>query len=130
MRATNAKSAAKRRRSYSEEFKQEAVQMLLDGHSALSVANRLGLSGPNLLYRWKREAVRRGGPAARSLDDRVGMGATGRSGLLRLLMGSVTRRVLQHLPCSLLTVKDEDLVEDRSVRRTHLSASSTNPERF
>jgi transposase len=60
------------RRTYSEEFKQEAVQMLLDGHSAASVAQRLGLSGPNVLYRWKKETIGRGGPAARTLDERVG----------------------------------------------------------
>jgi len=41
--------AVRTRRSYSQEFKQEAVQMLLDGHSAPSVAQRLGLSGPNVL---------------------------------------------------------------------------------
>ena len=72
MPSTNQKSKKKSRRSYSEEFKQEAVQMLLDGHSASSVAERLGLSGPNVLYRWKREAIGRGGPAARTLDDCVG----------------------------------------------------------
>jgi len=72
MPPTNAKSKPKpRRRSYPDEFKQEAVQMLLDGHSAPSVADRLGLSSPNVLYRWKREAIGRGGPAARTLDDRV-----------------------------------------------------------
>ena len=60
------------RRSYADEFKQEAVQMLLDGHSAPSVAERLGLSGTNILYRWKREAIGKGGPAARTLDDRLG----------------------------------------------------------
>lgn len=59
------------RRSFSEEFKQEAVQMLLDGHSAPSVAQRLGLSGPNVLYRWKKDALRQAGPAARTLGDRV-----------------------------------------------------------
>lgn len=59
------------RRAFSEEFKQEAVQMLLDGHSAPSVAERLGLSGPNALYRWKRETLHRAGPAARTLGDRV-----------------------------------------------------------
>ena len=59
------------RRSFSEEFKQEAVQMLLDGHSATSVAERLGLSGPNVLYRWKRDTIRQAGPAARSLGERV-----------------------------------------------------------
>jgi len=69
---TNQKSKSKRRRSYPEEFKQEAVQMLLDGHSAPSVAQRLGLSGANVLYRWKKEAIGRGGPAARTLDDRIG----------------------------------------------------------
>ena len=62
----------KRRRVYSEEFRQEAVQMLLDGHRAASVASRLGLSGANLLYRWKKETIARGGPAARTLGDRVG----------------------------------------------------------
>ena len=59
------------RRFFSEEFKQEAVQMLLDGHSAPSVAERLGLPSPNVLYRWKRETLRRAGPAARTLGDRV-----------------------------------------------------------
>jgi len=67
-------SANGKRRSrhvYSEEFRQEAVQLLLDGHSASSVANRLGLASPSLLYRWKKESIRRAGPAARTLGDRV-----------------------------------------------------------
>ena len=59
------------RRSYSEEFKQEAVQMLLDGHSASSVAERLGLSGPNVLYGWKKVVLHRAGPAAQTLGSRV-----------------------------------------------------------
>ena len=33
--------------------------MFLDGHSALSVAERLGLSGPNALYRRKGKRCRR-----------------------------------------------------------------------
>ena len=61
----------RQRRTFSQEFKQEAVQMLLDGHSAVSVAERLGLPGPSLLYRWKRDALRHAGPAARTLGDRV-----------------------------------------------------------
>ena len=65
------KRAATTRRRYTQEFKQEAVQMLLDGHSAGSVAERLGLPGPNVLYRWKQAAVDRAGPAARTLGDRV-----------------------------------------------------------
>jgi universal stress protein E len=44
--------------------------------------------------------------------DVIVMGSTGRSGLARLLMGSVTRRVVEQLPCSLLTVKSEDLLEE------------------
>jgi transposase len=59
------------RREFSEEFKREAVQMLLDGHSASSVCERLGLSGSNLLYRWKREQLERTGPVATSLEARV-----------------------------------------------------------
>jgi len=66
-----AKSQLRERRSFSEEFKQEAVQMLLDGHSATSVADRLGLSSTNSLYRWKKELLHRAGPAARTLGDRV-----------------------------------------------------------
>ena len=62
---------ARSRRSFSEEFKREAVQMLLDGHSAPSVAERLGLSSPNVLYRWKRETISKAGPAARTLGERV-----------------------------------------------------------
>lgn len=71
MAQTKGKMKARARRSYSQEFKQDAVQMLLDGHSAVSVAERLGLCGPNALYRWKRDAVHRAGPAARTLGDRV-----------------------------------------------------------
>lgn len=40
------------------------------------------------------------------------MGATGRTGLVRVVLGSTTRRVLRDLPCSLLTVKHEDVVEE------------------
>lgn len=32
---------------------------MLDGHTAQSVAERLCLSGTNLLYRWKREELER-----------------------------------------------------------------------
>jgi transposase len=59
------------RRRFTEEFKAEAVQMLLDGHAARSICERLGLSSPNLLYRWKRDAIRQGGAAAVGLEGRV-----------------------------------------------------------
>ena len=60
-----------KRRRYTEEFKEEAVQMLLDGHTAVSICERLSLSGPNLLYRWKRELVNRGGSTTVGLEARV-----------------------------------------------------------
>jgi len=59
------------RRQFTEEFRREAVQMMLDGHTAGSVAERLGLSSTNLLYRWKREHLERSGPVATSLEARV-----------------------------------------------------------
>lgn len=59
------------RRQYSDELKAEAVQMVLDGHSAGSVASRLGLSGTNVLYRWKARMLSESGPAATALEARV-----------------------------------------------------------
>jgi nucleotide-binding universal stress UspA family protein len=66
---------------------------------------------------WSKE-VRKGKAAQEIIavaeefnGDVIVMGSTGRSGLARMLMGSVTRRVLQQLPCSLLALKHEDVVE-------------------
>jgi len=67
-RVTNRKRV---RRHYTQEFKEEAVQMMLDGHAAASVADRLGLSGTNLLYRWKQQLLTESGPVAGSLEQRV-----------------------------------------------------------
>jgi transposase len=59
------------RRRFSQEFKQQAVQMLLDGYSASSVSENLGIGNTNLVYRWKAEQVAEGGPVAESLDSEV-----------------------------------------------------------
>jgi transposase len=59
------------RRIFTPEFKAEAVQMLLDGHPARSIVERLGLSGSNILYRWKQDQLQRSGPVASSLEARV-----------------------------------------------------------
>jgi len=59
------------RRRFPREFKEEAVQMVLDGHSVASVCQRLGLSSPTVLYRWKRQLIRQGGAAAVGLEARV-----------------------------------------------------------
>ena len=67
---TRPRKGASRRR-FTEEFRRDAVQMLLDGHSAASVAERLGLSCSTLLYRWKAQQLERSGPVASSLEDRV-----------------------------------------------------------
>ena len=71
MSAKSKKQTTSVRRQFTEEFKRDAVQMLLDGHSAPSVVERLGLSGTNLLYRWKREQLNESGPVASALDARV-----------------------------------------------------------
>jgi transposase len=59
------------RRQYTRELKEEAVRMVLDGHSVASVCQRLGLTSPNLLYNWKRKLVAKGGSAAVGLEARV-----------------------------------------------------------
>lgn len=59
------------RQTYPDEFKEEAVQMLLDGHSAKSIVERLGLASTNTLYRWKQGLLKHSGPAATSLESRV-----------------------------------------------------------
>jgi transposase len=56
------------RRVYPEELKKEAVQMLLDGHSAISVAENLGLPHTSLLYRWKGQALDQAGTAASAVS--------------------------------------------------------------
>ena len=59
------------RRVYPEELKKEAVQMLLDGHSAPMVAQNLGIGHTSLLYRWKAEVLGQEGRAAPALEVRV-----------------------------------------------------------
>jgi transposase-like protein len=59
------------RRSFTEDFKREAVQMIFDGHSVASVSKNLGIGNTNLLYRWKAENLARSGPAAKALDSQV-----------------------------------------------------------
>ena len=65
------KLAKRARRSFTDEFKREAVALLLDGHSANSVAERLGLANTNLLYRWKQAQLEESGPIASSLEARL-----------------------------------------------------------
>jgi len=71
MAKRNGKPVKKARRTFTKEFKQEAVQMLLDGHTTSSVSKNLGIDNTNLLYRWKAELVTEGGPVAETLDAEV-----------------------------------------------------------
>lgn len=48
--------------------------------------------------------------ALKDRADLIVMGATGMTGAAQILMGSTTRRLLHRLPCSLLTVKTEDVL--------------------
>ena len=59
------------RRQYTDEFKEEAVQLLLDGYTAPQVVDRLGISNVNVLYRWKQEQLEQSGPVASSLEAKV-----------------------------------------------------------
>lgn len=61
----------RKNRQYDEEFKRRAVQMMLDGHSAGSIVENLGISNANLLYRWKAKLMQKAGPTAINLEARV-----------------------------------------------------------
>lgn len=66
-----AKANQQSRQVYTTEFKENAVRMLLDGHSAASICQRLGISGTPVLYRWKKEFLGREGGLASDLEQRV-----------------------------------------------------------
>lgn len=59
------------RRNYDDKFKDEAVKMLLDGHSAESVSTHLGIPSTSILYRWKAERVKQGGKTATAMEHRI-----------------------------------------------------------
>ena len=67
----------RQRRVYPDELKKEAVQMLLDGHAAPSVAENLGLPHPSLLYRWKAQFL--GQEGGSRLGSGAARAATGRA---------------------------------------------------
>ncbi len=63
---------------------------------------------------WRKE-IRRGKPyreilrVARATEtDLLVMGSVGRTGVSRLLMGGVARKVAQQMPCSIITVRSEE----------------------
>jgi len=79
-----------------------------DFHAVLDTVDFEGIT-------WS-EIVRQGWPgpeilamAAEFQHDLIVIGATGKTGVTRVLLGSTARRVVQKLPCSLLVVHDEDI---------------------
>lgn len=72
----------------------------------------LNLAGLN----WSKE-VRSGNPAKEILraiesfdTDLLVIGTVGRSGPYKLIMGSVTEKVVREVPCSFVTIKSEDVI--------------------
>lgn len=63
------KTNRKSNRIYPAELKREAVQMLEDGHSAKSIAERLGLPRTNLIYKWRDRFKQQSGQADDSRGD-------------------------------------------------------------
>lgn len=78
------------------------------------------LEGFNLTdLKWDRETVK-GLPSDEILraislynTDLLIMGTTGKSGLNRIVMGSVTEKVVREVPCSFITIKSEDIIDLR-----------------
>ena len=62
--------------SYTQEFREETVRMLWDGHCATSVCERLGISSPNLVDRWKKQILNQQSPLAGSGITRSRGGST------------------------------------------------------
>lgn len=65
---------------------------------------------------WTKE-IPKGNPAeeilstvSRKMIDLLIMGTSGRTGLNRMFMGSVTEKVIREVPCSFLTLKSEDMI--------------------
>ena len=66
---------------------------------------------------WKKE-VRRGKPETEILAeisesdiDLLIMGTTGRSGLSKAFIGSVTEKVIREVPCTFITTKEQDVIQ-------------------
>jgi len=75
------------------------------------------LKGFNLSdINWDKE-IKSGDPSATILDaiarhktDLLIMGTTGKSGMKRIIMGSVTEKVIIGVPCSFMTMKSKDII--------------------
>ncbi|MCF6184137.1 MAG: universal stress protein [Bacteroidales bacterium] len=66
----------------------------------------------------RRKEIRRGDPATEILKaiskykiDLLIMGSTGKSGLSKMIMGSVTEKVIREVRCSFITLKSENIID-------------------
>ena len=98
----------------SEEYKEKENELryVLHQESFESFLEEFNLTGIN----WTKESPK-GNPAeeilsttSRKMIDLLIMGTTGRTGINRVLMGSVTEKVVREVPCSFLTLKSEDVI--------------------
>ncbi|HBK70265.1 MAG TPA: hypothetical protein DDZ39_01185 [Flavobacteriaceae bacterium] len=72
---------------------------------------------------WSKE-VKGGSPAIEILkatkkhnSDLLIMGTSGKTGLSRMIMGSVTEKVIREVPCSFITLKSEDFINLKLITR-------------
>jgi nucleotide-binding universal stress UspA family protein len=93
-----------------EQAQADLVQWLNDTRGATQVEGRVVIGDP------VREIV---AAATTGRYDLIIMGTHGRTGLTRLLMGSVAEGVLRHAPCHVLTVHTR---EQRSAKRAEVHA--------
>lgn len=116
----------------SEEFKEKENELryVLHKEQFDDFLQEFNLTGVN----WTKE-IPRGNPAeeilsivSRKMIDLLIMGTAGRTGLNRMLMGSVTEKVVREVPCSFLTLKSEDLISPqlelhiRDIEKLHSNA--------
>ena len=92
-----------------KEYEEKFQQHKKDFDNFLTEFNLSGL-------KWSQE-TRKGNPAEEilsavtgSMADLLVMGTSGKTGLSRLVMGSVAEKVVREVPCSFLTLKSEDII--------------------
>ncbi len=61
----------KKPRHYPDELKQQAVQMLIEGHAAQAIVQNLGIASTSMLYRWRKELLAKEGQTASTLEIQV-----------------------------------------------------------
>jgi universal stress protein E len=76
------------------------------------------LSKFNLIDLEWEKVIRKGEPAKEILSaisdfniDLLVMGTTGKYGLGKMVLGSVTEKVIREVPCSFITLKSEDIID-------------------